>query len=45
MQKIYQRLAGYEEDVAADYLTDEPVFRQLLGKGALASQSTFSRLF
>ncbi|MGL4713135.1 MAG: IS1380 family transposase [Shewanella sp.] len=45
MQKIYQLLAGYEEDIAADYLTYDPVFRQLLGKDALTSQSTFSRLF
>lgn len=45
MQKIYQLLAGYEEDVAANHLTHDPVFTQLLAKDALASQSTFSRLF
>ena len=40
---IYQKIAGYFRDDDADELTDEPVFRTLLGKEALASQPTLSR--
>lgn len=42
-QKLYQLLAGYPEDDAADHLTEEPVFTQLLGTDALASQPSLSR--
>lgn len=44
-QKIYQLLAGYHEDDAADYLTHDPVFTRVLDKPALASQPSLSRLF
>lgn len=44
-QKIYQLLAGYHEDDAADYLTHDPVFTRVLGKSAAASQPSLSRLF
>ena len=43
LQMIYQKIAGYFRDDDADELTDEPVFRTLLGKEALASQPTLSR--
>ena len=42
-QMTYQRLAGYHQDDDADELTNEPVFRTLLDKDALASQPTLSR--
>lgn len=41
-QKIYQLIAGYEADDAADQLTHDPIFTQVLGQ-ALASQPTLSR--
>ena len=44
-QKIYQLIAGYHEDDAADYLTHDPVFTQVLGTPALASQPSLSRFF
>ncbi|GKV67489.1 MULTISPECIES: IS1380 family transposase [unclassified Sporosarcina] len=44
-QKIYQLIAGYQEDDAADYLTTDPVFTQILAKPALASQPSLSRFF
>jgi hypothetical protein len=44
-QKIYQMIAGYSEDDAADQLTKDPVFTQTLGIPALASQPSFSRFF
>lgn len=44
-QKLYQIIAGYTEDDAADHLTDDPVFTQILGIDALASQPTLSRFF
>ena len=37
-QKIDQLIAGYHEDDAADCLTHDPVFTQVLGTPALASQ-------
>ncbi len=37
-QKIYQMIAGYSEDDAADQLTNDPVFTQVVGTDALASQ-------
>jgi hypothetical protein len=44
-QKIYQLIAGYSEDDAADQLTTDPVFTQVLGTHALASQPSLSRFF
>lgn len=44
-QKIYQLIAGYHEDDAADRLTHDPVFKQVLGTPALASQPSLSRFF
>lgn len=44
-QKIYQLIAGYHEDDAADQLTHDPVFTQVLGTPALASQPSLSRFF
>lgn len=44
-QKIYQLIAGYHEDDAADDLTTDPVFTQILDKPALASQPSMSRFF
>ena len=44
-QKMYQLIAGYHEDDAADTLTHDPVFTRVLGKPALASQPSLSRFF
>src|SRR5690625_4927678 len=44
-QKIYQIIAGYSEDDAADHLTKDPVFTQIIGTDALASQPSLSRFF
>ena len=44
-QKIYQIIAGYAEDDAADRLTKDPVFTQIIDTGALASQPSLSRFF
>lgn len=44
-QKIYQIIAGYSEDDAADQLTNDPVFTQVIGTKALASQPSLSRFF
>ena len=44
-QKIYQMIAGYSEDDAADHLTNDPVFTQIIGTPALASQPSLSRFF
>jgi len=44
-QKIYQIIAGYSEDDAADQLTNDPVFTQVIGTEALASQPSLSRFF
>lgn len=44
-QLIYQILAGYFNDNDADELTNEPVFKSILGKQALASQPTLSRFW
>ena len=44
-QKIYQLLAGYHEDDAADHLTHDPIFTQVLGTSALASQPSLSRFY
>lgn len=44
-QKIFQMIAGYSEDDAADHLTKDPVFSQIIGTPALASQPSLSRFF
>lgn len=44
-QKVYQIIAGYSEDDAADHLTNDPVFTQIIGTEALASQPSLSRFF
>ena len=38
-------IAGYFEDDASDELTNDPVFKSVLEKDALASQPTVSRIF
>ena len=38
-------IAGYFEDDASDELTNDPVFKSVLEKDALASQPTLSRFF
>ena len=45
LQMIYMIIAGYFEDDASDELTNDPVFKSLLEKDALASQPTVSRFF
>jgi len=42
-QLIYTTIAGYHADDASDHLRLDPVFTQILGKKALASQPTISR--
>jgi hypothetical protein len=45
LQMIYMIIAGYFEDDASDELTNDPVFKAVLDKNALASQPTVSRFF
>lgn len=45
LQIIYMIIAGYFEDDASDELTNDPVFKAVLDKAALASQPTISRFF
>ena len=45
LQMIYTIIAGYFEDDASDELTNDPVFKSVLEKDALASQPTVSRFF
>ena len=45
LQIIYMSIAGYFEDDASDELTNDPVFKSVLEKDALASQPTVSRFF
>lgn len=40
---IYMIIAGYFEDDTSDELTNDPVFKAVLNKEALASQPTISR--
>ena len=40
LQMIYMIIAGYFEDDASDELTNDPVFKSVLEKDALASQPT-----
>jgi len=42
-QLLYQHIAGYHQDDAADELRHDPVFTRILEKEALASQPTISR--
>jgi hypothetical protein len=42
---IYMIMTGYFEDDASDELTNDPVFKAVLEKSALASQPTVSRFF
>jgi len=44
-QKLYQLIAGYAEDDCADELTNDPVFTQIIGTDALASQPSLSRFY
>lgn len=44
-QKIYQIIAGYAEDDAADQLTNDPVFTEVLDTPSLASQPSLSRFW
>ena len=43
-QLIYQHIAGYHQDDAADELRHDPVFTNILEKEVLASQPTISRV-
>ncbi len=43
--KIYQLTSGYHEDDAADQLTHDHIFTQVLDTPALASQPSLSRFF
>ncbi|MBZ9634434.1 IS1380 family transposase [Clostridium sp. FP1] len=43
IQRIYQRIAGYETDDNADELRHDPTFTNVLEKKSLASQPTISR--
>lgn len=45
LQMIYMIISGYFEDDASDELTNDPVFKAVLDKDALASQPTVSRFF
>ena len=45
LQMIFMIIAGYFEDDASDELTNDPVFKSVLEKDALASQPTVSRFF
>ena len=45
LQMIYMIIAGYFEDDASDELTNDPVFKSVLEKDALASQPTVSKFF
>lgn len=42
---IYMIIGDYFEDDASDELTNDPVFKSVLEKDALASQPTVSRIF
>lgn len=45
LQRIYMIIAGYFDDDTSDELTHDPVFKSVLEKDALTSQSTISRFF
>ena len=42
---IYMIIGDYFEDDASDELTNDPVFKSVLEKDALASRPTVSRFF
>ena len=42
-RKLYQMIADYTADDAADPLTNDPVFKAIIGTDALASQPSLSR--
>lgn len=44
-QLVYQIIAGYFDDDDADELTNDPIFKSILGKTSLASQPTLSRFW
>src|SRR5699024_688787 len=44
-QKMFQMTADYTADEAADQLTNDPVFKEIIGTDALASQPSISRFF
>mgnify|MGYP003815097243 CR=1 FL=1 len=44
-QKVYQIIVGYAEDNAADQLTHDPVFKEIIGTPALASQPSLSLFY
>ncbi|NEV23665.1 transposase, partial [Heyndrickxia coagulans] len=44
-QKVYQIIAGYAEDDAADQLTHDPVFKEIIETPTLASQPSLSRFY
>lgn len=44
-QKIYQLIAGYHEDDAADRLIHDPIFTQVLNTPTLAFQPSLSRFY
>src|SRR5699024_3529643 len=44
-QKLYQMIADYTTDDAAEQLTNDPVFKEIIGTDALASQPSLSRFF
>lgn len=45
LQMVYMIIAGYFEDDCSDELTNDPIFKTVLGKDTLASQPTISRFF
>src|SRR5699024_10300369 len=44
-QKLYQIIAGYAEDDAADHLTHDLIFTHIIRTNVLASQPSLSRFF
>ena len=44
-QLIYQNIAGYKMDSSANILKQDPVFKVILDKSRLASQSSLSRFW
>lgn len=44
-QLIYQNIAGYSTDSSANLLKQDPIFKVILDKSRLASQSSISRLW
>src|SRR5699024_5415395 len=45
LQKLYLMIAGYTADGAPDQVTNVPVFKEIIGTDALASQPSLSRFF